>query len=121
MFDQHEPVIGLLMGFLSVFAGLLVRTGKWRSWVRIYHNQYVPSYIRNSFLTLIPIGLTFILLVLGGLLMGFGLEQDHASLMIGGLVLLLVGVLGMMMTLVWLYRPPNWLKPPWLRKEDDTR
>ena len=117
MNEGWEPVFGLLAGSFAILFGVLIRLGHLRRGVLVwYHNQSIPQSARNALFAAIPIGL-FLLLGAGGMvLFDVGGPWEVAALGMYGLALVSL-VAGLAIQL----HPPDWVKPTWLRCEEENR
>jgi hypothetical protein len=105
-------LMGLAMGGLSLLYGVLFRSGALHAnWASQYRNEMLPRYQRNGVFTLIPFGLMF--LVGGALLVVH--DAPPAWLVLATVV---VWVVGFVLAMVVLARPPRWMKPRWLREAE---
>ena len=112
-----EVLLSLLLGATFLVVGILVRSGRNRRWVAHYRNPQLPTYLRNGALVAWPSGVAFLTLGVGAALTLLG---DSIWLFLAALTLMAVGFALVVVCLVWAYRPPNWLKPLWLRVEEEA-
>jgi hypothetical protein len=106
---------GALVGLVGVTAGILARAGIWRGrWVDAYRDHG-----HNGVFGLIPAGLGFILISPAMSCSGPTFEINpvcHTGLVASSVV---VGAaLWVFALAVYFIRPPNWLKPSWLRQAE---
>ena len=98
----------------GIARGILIRLGVDRTWAARYRDPDLPSYLRNGPLALIPLCLAFLLCMIPV----YAIDMDGpradlgGGLAIGGLLLILASV-------VLMERPPRWIKPAWLRDEEE--
>jgi hypothetical protein len=115
VFDHWEVGAIVLVAIYVGVLGIVIRTGHFRRGVRnTYFNRELPGYMRNAPFAFVPGGLAFLLIVAGASLASrsraLGLDQDLLAN-----VLILLGVLAFGVFFWWLFRPPEWTKPDWLR------
>jgi hypothetical protein len=103
--------VGLIFGAVLVALGVLVRLGylRARPSVRWARDPKLPHEMRNGVFALIPVGLFFLSGSVASLI------GDRWPVATGAIIV--IGVLAMAFGLVTFYRPPEWMKPPWLREE----
>jgi hypothetical protein len=118
VFDRWEVGAIVLVAIYVGVLGIVIRTGHFRRGVRnTYFNRELPGYMRNASFAFIPGGLAFLLIVAGAWLASrsraLGLETDPLAN-----VLIVLGVLAFGVFFRWLFRPPEWTKPDWLRAHE---
>lgn len=113
----------VLTGFagLALWGAIQVRRGAWRHVLAWYWDPTYPWYMRNAGLIYVPTGMACALLAAGGWLAPTALESESPVLIfsvigLGGLAFLAI----IATVLVW-RRPPEFLKPDWLREEEARR
>ena len=113
MGDPQKAVL-LAAGFGLVFfvQGIRIRAGISRGWQRLYWNRNLPVYYRNASLTFLPISLLIVVALVG-------VALDSVGLVPWGAWVTLLALVGFI-TIVpyFMFRPPTWLKPKWLREEE---
>ena len=114
-------IVALVFGAAFVVIGVLVRVGVMRAWRKQYYDGRLGRIQRNGVFGLIPAGLAFMFAGAMILLVPADLDDPTprlaTALLILGLGLLTV-VLGIVSLWFWL-SPPDWIKPLWLRQEQD--
>src|SRR5439155_24003 len=98
---------GLLFGVPLLGLGILTRTGTWMGWVDRYRSHHTPWYERNFFFGSIPLGLGILLLIPLGFCVGPSCRGPGLALLVLALLLMAVGM-------VFMIRPPRWMKAAWL-------
>ncbi len=109
-----------LMGLGMVVHGLVIRfdrEGRHRAHFDRYFDKSWPFYYRNRAFVLIPGGITFLLWGIGSV---FAEVSDGQWLLVEA-ALVILGLLAVPIAIVLQYRPPDWLKPAWLREEERRR
>jgi hypothetical protein len=107
---ESAPLLLFLIGMAAIVLGIFVRIGRLRRWEKMYMDPDAPIWLRNGPLVAIPFGAFSVGAVLSGVLLGA--DEPWRTVGIAALVLtLLLGVGAMAM----LARPPEWLKPRWMR------
>ena len=109
LLDSWEPYGALLFGLGGIAMGVLFRLGYLRKMARWYHKRHVPFYVRNLPFTLIPYGLLFLAWFGVIALADADLEKAAGYLAVGSLLFFLLGI-------AFSLRPPEFLKPQWLRR-----
>jgi hypothetical protein len=109
--EQLTILFGIL-GVIWFVAGLLMRAGRLRWWLRTYWDTSLPHAQRAGGLVLLPMGVLFLIGVAGVVLEASGLTPFGLLVGFAALVTFIV-----VMPLVW-SRPPGWLKPQWLRDQE---
>jgi hypothetical protein len=103
------PALGLAL-IAQAFA---VRAGRSRTFYSIYRTD-APPWVRNRVFSLLPGGLA---LIAGTGTVGFARSETGAAAVV--LMLLTWGAL--IVLLVWLFHPPEFMKPSWLREVESGR
>jgi hypothetical protein len=116
----------IILVALAVAASVLIagfRMGKIRSWESIYRSDGLPETLRNVPLALpfAVIGFGPVLLLLAPSALGIQIDPPVPHALEG---LLLFGALANFLVCgglfcLFLFRPPRWLEPEWLRIEND--
>lgn len=112
MSNSELTILFAILGIASLVAGLLVRAGRLRWWLRTYWDTSLPSAQRAGGLVLLPMGAMFLVGVLGVILEAARVSPFGLLLGFAALVAFIV-----LMPVVW-SRPPAWLKPTWLREQE---
>jgi hypothetical protein len=107
-----EPVAGIAGGIFLIVLGVLSRTGRYRRWESWYRNGELPLYLRNLAFAMVPFGISVLALMVGALIA----ERNRG--LAGGFVGLTCLAFGV--GLAFLRNPPRWLKPKWIRNEEDS-
>jgi hypothetical protein len=110
--NEQLTILAAAIGIASLMAGLLIRAGRLRWWLRTYWDAALPAAQRAGGLVLLPMGVLFLVGVLGVVLEWKGLSPFGMSLAFAALVTFIV-----VMPFIW-SRPPAWLKPRWLRDQE---
>ena len=118
MFEHWEIGAFGAMGAAFIAIGAIARGGHYHAGVqRTYFRRDLPNYQRNALFALIPIGVAFVCLSAGA-----GLMQTHGTLDTGSdsdpltNCVMLVGIAALITGLWWIFRPPTWAKPRWVRE-----
>lgn len=115
--DALRLAAGLTLGAVGIASSALFRAGRLRYLARYYWAEKMPFYARNHPFAFGPFGL-------GAICMGVALVATTSS---DGsrdalLSLTLPGFFGfLLLGLFWAWRPPEFLKPTWLRHEEARR
>jgi hypothetical protein len=109
-----ESALAVLGGALGVLVGLAFRLGRGRSAARWYFDEESPWYIRNLIFGTLPFGGFFLFGWAAAMLLQDGTLWVGWAVLSAGLVCALVAVL-------FMYRPPDMMKPRWLRDEEERR
>ena len=102
-------VILAVVGVMLIVLGLLIRAGRMRVALALYEYEALPDYTRNGAFTLVPIGVTCLL----GAAAAELANKDPEWV---GVVATLLFVVALVITIWWTFRPPEWMKPAWLRE-----
>jgi hypothetical protein len=102
-----------LFGAAALFLGVLFRSGRARGAVWYYRDKTYPLYVRNGAFSLIPCGVS--LLVLSASVALFGIDNDRAALLVGG-----VALISGLVAIAFVVRPPRFIKPRWLRDDESA-
>jgi len=97
------PALGVGLIALAV----AVRAGRSRSFYLIYQTG-APPWVRNRVFSLLPGGVA---LIAGTATVAFA----HADMDAAAVAFMLMTWAAMIVLLVWLFRPPEFMKPRWLR------
>ncbi len=117
MFDEWQSIAMLGLGLVQFVFGLLVRLGYWRvGWVENYRDREVWLHWRNGAFASLPAGAGWL-----SLFISIGLFELGRNWHGMGEALLSVGIALMLSAVVVVLRPPQWLKPAWLREEERQR
>ncbi len=92
------------------------RTGRHRSNFDRYFDKSWPFHYRNRAFGLIPYSIGVALLCTAFLVGEPGGRRFFVATVVG-----LLGLLCVPIGIVLTYRPPDWLKPQWLREEERRR
>ncbi len=118
MFDKPETVAALFFALVGIAEGILFRLGFLRRVGRWYFDPELPVFIRNLPFMALPGGLAMLMLfslfVLEDQRLGAVSSPLQAVALVSFEILLVTA-------LVWLFRPPRFLKPEWLRAEEERR
>src|SRR4051812_17948381 len=99
--------MSFVAGTWGIATGVLFRIGRLRGMARYYGDPLFPFYVRNGAFAMIPCGVAFLLLFVGGL---FVPKAESLAL-----VLFLGMPLSVLLAILLTYAPPKWLKPQWMR------
>ena len=97
-------------GLLAIVFGVLSIRGSWRRWEPWHRNPNLPFYLRNGAFAMIPFGVT--LLGLSGAILTGNRHHTVAT------VCVLAVFAGFVVGIWFMARPPGFLKPDWLRREE---
>jgi hypothetical protein len=98
----------LAFGVFGLIHGIQIRAGESRTFYPRYRTNYV---YRNGPFTLIPGGIW--------LIAGAGtIIASHHDAGVAVAVLAPITLVTLMLSVVWLFKPPNFMKPRWLREVD---
>lgn len=104
------------MSLACLLAAVAFRAGWYRRPARQYWAADVPWYVRNLAFALVPIGLFFAI----GL--GFVWTMNLAECSVFATAIAVVALFAQpLVALLWMRRPPESLKPKWLREAEATR
>lgn len=118
-----DPTVNPLAVFIAALAGiggitrsLLFRAGHLRGDARRYWDSSTPWYLRNLPFAGVPLGSSALFLVLTYLVSLAPLRVRFEMLAV------LAGILGFLTTALvavrWMSKPPEWMKPEWLRLKE---
>jgi hypothetical protein len=111
-------VVLLVLGIGNVVIGTLLRLGvlgrDYGPWFSRYQRTELPFYLRNLAFGMIPIGSGLLASVASYYL------YDAADAPAAGSVFFILGIVGILVGIVALARPPSWMKPSWLRRAEGT-
>ena len=105
-----------LFGLATMIFGLILRfdrEGRHRSHYAQYYDKRWAFHFRNRAFGLIPYGMVAILWAIALAVNELAGQWLFVATALG-ILGLLVGFIGLVVT----YRPPDWLKPQWLREEE---
>jgi hypothetical protein len=98
----------LAFGVFVLIHGIRIRAGESRSFYPLYRTNFV---FRNAPFTSIPGGIW--------LIAGAGtIIASHHDAGVAVAVLAPITLVTVMLSVVWLFKPPNFMKPRWLREVD---
>jgi hypothetical protein len=105
--------LAFAFGALCVFQAFRVRAGKDKTFYVLYRTG-APPWVRNRAFALLPVGIA--------LMAGAGVAAQRGS-GTGGLFILLVVTtwVGLILSIAWIFRPPGFMKPLWLRDLESGR
>ncbi len=114
---RWEYTGGLLLGIVALIMGVAIRLdrhGRYKSVSAQYYDHSWVWYVRNRAFGLIPAGIGFILIFISFALDNSE-EPQYAAL---GIAVGMLGLLSWLIAVRVTYKPPDWLKPRWLREEE---
>jgi hypothetical protein len=115
-----DAIFFFALGIVAVVVGVLYRLGHFRTATRrTYFNPDNPILARHSMLGAPVSGLWFIVIGLASLADKRSQGQHYPALLVALLVLFSIGLMGFYFYVIW--RPPDWLKPRWLREEEGQK
>lgn len=120
---SSELIAGIgfvVFGIYSFWKDQRVRSGRDRSWLKLYHNPAIPFWMRNAPLVARfagTMGLGWGLGSLASWATATGALPELPGALIA-LSLIGLGTVGMVLALVGSLRAPESLKPDWLREEE---
>ena len=97
-----------------ICGGIAFTTGRWDGARRVYDNGNLPFFLRNVHFALIPYGLVFAMWIALFALAELGQDLVGAAIGYGSFLVAAIGIF-------FTARPPNFLKPPWLREREASR
>lgn len=104
-FDNWEYGAIIVLSVYAIVLGIIFRTGHFRRGVqRVYFNRGMPGFSRNMAFAFIPTGIAFLLLVVGGTL--------------ANLPVVVCGLIALIIAFWFMFRPPEWAKPSWVREHE---
>jgi hypothetical protein len=111
--DRWELGAIAIAAVYCVVLGVVLRTGHFRrGLLNTYFNRELPGYQRNAPFAFVPGGLAFLLIGAGTILQSRLQPSDTDPL---ATTLLVLGVVCLVTFFWWLFRPPRWIKPAWVR------
>ena len=112
--DWPMLVTSAAMGTWGGYAALAFKAGRLRRGARWYFDRTQPAYVRNLPFIALPSSL---LLGASALILGLHqLEDAWAEAVVAGAGL--AAFTALVLALIWVQRPPEFLKPAWLRTEE---
>jgi hypothetical protein len=103
---EWQPVVGVVAGAAMVALGIASSRGSFRGWEPWYRDPDMPWFLRNGAFALVPFGIA----IIG--LMAAAVASSRQALATVGVVIF---VFGLITGIVFMIRPPRWIKPPWAR------
>ena len=100
-------VLLLAAGIAGLTQAFLVRAGKYRGFYAIYQTN-APPWVRNRAFAGLPVG---VFLIPGAAAIAF----SDADIRVGAGLMVIPILLGLALSVVWLFKPPEFMKPEWLR------
>jgi hypothetical protein len=100
-------LLAIAFGALCVALAFLVRAGRNRSFYPVYQTD-APPWVRNRVFVLLPFGVA---LIAGGAAATFSNGDNGTGRGVTTLITIVAGAL----SIVWMFRPPEFMKPRWLR------
>jgi len=98
--------LALALGVVSIALAFVIRGGRSRAFYAEYQTN-APPWIRNRVFSLLPGGIA---LITGA--GGVGANRDRGNV---GAVLWVATLAAVVLLFVWVFRPPEFMKPAWLR------
>lgn len=117
MNDIGISVAGGLIGLLSIGMAIAFRRGRARRLAFAYWDATMPWYIRNAVFGFAPTGLVLLASAVIVLAVGAG---SLTGAFVALPFMLSLGPL-LLLVILWARRPPDFLKPEWLRREEAAR
>jgi hypothetical protein len=105
------------LGSTGLFLAVAFRRGRFRKLANGYWDATYPWYIRNAVFMMAPGGIAFLLSVPAGFLFATGRLLEGSI----GLLLSCGFIVGFWIAVNWARRPPDFMKPDWLRAEELRR
>lgn len=112
--EWGESVPILLMGLVTLLVGVAFRLGRRRGGARWYFDERSPWYIRHYPFALIPGGAFWLVMWVAVVMFDRVPEWMAWAAVTAGFCCALVAF-------VFMYRPPTFMKPRWLREEERKR
>jgi hypothetical protein len=106
-----EPYVALAFAFGGLYMGVQFRRGKLRNLARWYGRRDLPFYVRNLPFAVIPYALVFAAWFALFALAATGRIWPGVLVGYGSFMLFVLA-------LWWSLRPPEFLKPDWLRQTE---
>jgi hypothetical protein len=113
------PVAGII-GLLSLTVGICVRAGGCRRALRYYFVPDMPAHLHNGAFAMIPLGLAFFLIAVGASIAQSAPPPASSADAPPGVAFFGFGVVSLFTGIWWVIRPPGWMKPAWLRAEEQA-
>ena len=114
--DVVLAVLGIAIGGFALWAGIRFRAGGMRHIGRWYLNPFNPTPMRNAAFIFIPGGTYF---VVSGAVIAIGQFRGHLVADVLLAILAIAWFVSIALTFLWSFRPPEWLKPEWLRAREN--
>jgi hypothetical protein len=108
------------LGVLSVLVGACVRAGGCRRALRYYFIPDMPAHLHNGAFVLIPIGAALILISAGVSIAQSAPPRVDPTAMSADFPFIGFGLVCLFTGVWWGVRPPGWIKPAWLRAEEQA-
>jgi threonine/homoserine/homoserine lactone efflux protein len=108
--------LSLAIALWGFYASWAFRKGRLRQSARWYFDRHQPDFVRNMPFAALPVGIAFMaaaVVIVAGRAAGFWADVAVA---IGSLTL----VTGLIVMVVFIVRPPRFLKPHWLREREES-
>ena len=107
-------LFGVPMALFFLVAAVVFRAGRWRSLAGWRNSEEMPLDIRNAVYGFVP-GAAFILFFF--LWLGFTAEgSDRVAW-----AMLALAAMSFILSMRFSRKPPQWLKPQWVREEEERR
>ena len=108
----------LAFGAVGLWIGIGFRQGFHREKGRWYFDESMPAILRYGPLVSVPAGLFF---VASGALIAVGTERGALWADVVIAIVAVIWFVAGSLSVIWSFRPPEWLKPEWLRDEERRR
>jgi hypothetical protein len=117
--DHWEVDAFAALGAICVVLGVWIRSGGFRGALRsTYFARGLPDHMRHTPFAFIPLGAAFLLLIAGASHIAsfdaVAVSADDADAL--GSILVVLGLVGLGIGCWWMFRPPEWVKPTWIRE-----
>jgi hypothetical protein len=97
----------LAVGIVGLIEAFLVRAGRYRSFYGIYQTD-APPWVRNKAFVGLPVGM---FMIAGAAAVAF----SDAGIEAGAGLMVIPVLLGLALSIAWVVKPPDFLKPEWLK------